>query len=285
MITVVCWNIAGRKQPWRQLLGMKADVDVAILQEARKPPKDVAPHVEVGPTDHWHSIDYPRWPMIARLSDRVKVDWFTPVAVAQTGTSKRIMEETQIAVSDVTTIAAARIHPADTKPFVAVSMYTRWLKPHPSVESKWGVGYSDASAHRIISDLSGFIGDVDPSSHRILAAGDLNTFYGALDDNPQVLAARDRTVFDRMQALGFEFLGPQYPNGRRPAEPPPKMPEDSKNVPTYFHPSRKSPANARDQLDYVFASRGFHELVRTRALNGVDEWGASDHCRILVEVG
>ena len=283
MITVVCWNIDGKHDPWRQLIEM--DADVAVLQEARKPPKDVAPHVEIGPTDHWGSIDYPTWPLIARLSDRVKVDWFTPAVVAQTGTGKRIVGETQIAVSDPLTIAAACIHLPGSEPFIAASMYARWLKPHPLAGSKWSVGHSDASAHRIISDLSGFIGDVDPSSHRILAAGDLNTFYGALDDNPQVLAARDRTVFDRMQALGFEFLGPQYPNGRRPAEPPPKMSEDSKNVPTYFHPRRKSPANARDQLDYVFASRGFHKSVCARALNGVDEWGASDHCRILIEVG
>lgn len=37
--------------------------------------------------------------------------------------------------------------------------------------------------------------------------------------------------------------------------------------------------------DHVFASRGFHENVRTRALNDVDVWGASDHCRLPIEVG
>ena len=30
---------------------------------------------------------------------------------------------------------------------------------------------------------------------------------------------------------------------------------------------------AQSQLDYVFASRGFHEGVKVRALNSVDEWG------------
>ena len=28
----------------------------------------------------------------------------------------------------------------------------------------------------------------------------------------------------------------------------------------------------------------FHESVRVRALNDVGNWGASDHCRLLIEV-
>ena len=64
------------------------------------------------------------------------------------------------------------------------------------------------------------------------------------------------------------------------------MPEDTKNVPTFYSiPHKQTPATARNQLDYVFASRGFHESVSVRAMNGVEEWGASDHCRLLIEVG
>ncbi len=44
------------------------------------------------------------------------------------------------------------------------------------------------------------------------------------------------------------------------------------------------PAQATKQLDYVFASRGFHEKIRTCALNSVEGWGASDHCRLLIQV-
>ena len=40
-----------------------------------------------------------------------------------------------------------------------------WLDPGP--------------AHRIMSDLAAFIGQRDPATHRILAAGDLNLYYGA----------------------------------------------------------------------------------------------------------
>ncbi|MCY3886753.1 MAG: hypothetical protein OXG19_03480 [Chloroflexi bacterium] len=48
--------------------------------------------------------------------------------------------------------------------------------------------------------------------------------------------------------------------------------------------TRRAPETAQNQLDYVFASRGFHENVTVRALNAVEEWGASDHCRLLIEI-
>ena len=137
------------------------------------------------------------------------------------------------------------------------------------------------AAHRIISDLSMFIGDEDPSTHRILAAGDLNMSYGTDKVPPRSLLARERTVWDRMDALGLEFLGPQHPAGRR-AGPLPGA-RDTRNVVTY-HTTRQAPETARIQLDYAFASRGFHEAISVRALNGVEEWGSSDHCRLLIEV-
>ena len=164
-------------------------------------------------------------------------------------------------------------------------MYARWIMPHSSTNTKFfKVGYSDGSAHRIISDLSAFIGSTNPSTHRILAAGDLNMFYGATDDNRLSLPARDRTVFKRMDALGLEFLGPQSPHGRQASPTPQGLPEDTKNVPTYYTPIR-SPETAENQLDYAFASRGFHESISVKAMNEPEEWGSSDHCRLWIEVG
>ena len=285
--TVVSWNIDKRGEPWRQLLDM--DADVALLQEADLPPDDVAPEVDTGPREHWDShrwnsrwhedrFDrlYDRWPMVVRLSDRVDVEWFKQISpISET-------REDEIAVSGIGTIAVARVIPRDGEPFIVVSMYARWIKPHPSTRSTW-LGFADGSAHRIISDLSAFIGSVDPRTHRILAAGDLNTIFGATDDNRLALPARDRTITDRMDALGLEFLGPRYPEGRRASPTPQGLPPDTLNVPTY-HANRRSPATAQNQLDYAFASRGFHESVEARAMNSVEEWGASDHCRLLIEV-
>lgn len=282
-ITVVSWNIAKRHEAWRQLVQM--DADVALLQETTGGvPSAVVGAVYAGPEEHWREGRceglYDRWPMVVRLSDRVEVEWFKQVGpISETAAD-------EIAVSGIGTIAAARVAPrdGDARPFIAVSMYARWAKPHSSTGSKWRVGYADGSAHRIISDLSAFIGDIDPSTHRILAAGDLNMIYGATDDNPLALPARDRTVTDRMAALGLELLGPWYPDGGRQACPTPQgLPPDTRNVPTY-HTASQTPETAQNQLDYVFASRGFHENVTVRALNAVEEWGASDHCRLLIEI-
>ena len=268
------------------------DVDLALVQEAGRVAPDVADQVWLGPEEHydshrwnsrWYEGRFPRllerWPMVVRLSDRVELEWFKQVSPIS------LVAEDELAVSGIGTIAAARVVPKEERiePFIAVSMYARWMSPHPSTGSKWRVGHSDGSAHRILSDLSAFIGDVDPASHRIIAGGDLNMVYGGIPIEPQSLAARDQTVFERFAALGLELVGPQFPLGRKAQPTPAGLPSDSGNVPTY-HTTSQSPETAQSQLDYAFASRGFHERVTARALNSVGEWGASDHCRILIEV-
>jgi len=183
-------------------------------------------------------------------------------------------------------IAAARITSRDgsTEPFIAVSMYGRWIGSHPSVKTVWSFGYADGSVHRIISDLSTFIGHENPQTHRILATGDLNIAHGYGDGGDPYWEARYRSVFERMAAIGLEFMGPQAPNGRQAETLATGEPADSRNVIT-FHLPGKNPATAsNNQLDYVFASRGFHESVKVRAMNNVEEWGTSDHCRLLIEV-
>ena len=292
MTTVVCWNMHWEKEPWRRLVEMGADV--AVLQEVCGVPGDVADRVDVGPVVEQGAWDPResdgefsgrRWPKIAKLSNRVKVEWFKPVIPIAP------MSEDTIRISDIQTIAAARVTPtAGEPPFIVVSMYAAWRKPHPITgQTDW---YVDASAHRILSDLSTFVGNPDREPHRILAAGDLNIDYGAdygwrERSDLRLAYARCRTVWDRMEALGFEYMGPWYPHGRRADPVPAHAPSDTKNVPTFYSANTNwsSPADARNQLDHVFASRGFHEAIRTRALNGVDEWGPSDHCRLLIEVG
>ena len=293
MTTVVCWNMKRRKKPWRRLVEMGADV--ALLQETTHiVPPDVADRVDVGPLveqgawdprESKRDFSERRWPKIAKLSNRVEVEWFKPV------TPIGPMSEDTIRISDIQTIAAARVTPTDGEPpFIVVSMYAAWRAPHPSTErdSDWNV---DASAHRILSDLSAFVANADREPHRILAAGDLNIDYGAdygwrERSDLRLWYARCRTVWDRMEALGFEYMGPWYPNGRRADPVPAHAPSDTKNVPTFYNKTKESsPADAYNQLDHVFASSGFHESIQTRALNGVDEWGPSDHCRLLIEVG
>ena len=287
---LICWNMGYKIASWECLAANEVQADVALVQEACTPPAHLGSHVVIGPEDHWNPETwnggwwkglFPKLcdhrTMVVKLSDRVQVEWFK-----QVGPISGVTED-MIAVSGICTIAAARVVPLDAgaEPFIAVSMYAQWNKPHPSTRSKWS--YTDGSAHRIISDLSAFIGNADPSTHRILAAGDLNLIYDGKTGCPQDLDERNSGVFERMKTIGLELIGPRYPAGRKATPTPNYLPPCTNNVPT-FHTWAETPATASRQLDYVFASRGFHEQVRASALNKEAQWGPSDHCRVMIEV-
>ena len=281
MVRLVCWNINKQTAPWHCLTKMaeRGEADVALLQEAGNPPDGLEGQVRYGGHVCPDRLHCDRWPLVVRLSDRVEIEWFRQVRpIGKVGCD-------EIGVGGIGTIAAARVLPQGRPEaaFLAFSMYARWIKPHPSTRSSWRVGASDVTAHSILSDLSAFIGHRDPKKHRILAAGDLNMFYGATGQSLS-MPKRELTVWKRFEALGLEFLGPQAPDGRLAVSAQPDVPGDTLNVPTY-RTSRQSAAEANRQLDYVFASRGFHKEVTARALNGIDEWGPSDHCRLAIKVG
>ncbi|MDE2687009.1 MAG: hypothetical protein OXI16_05850 [Chloroflexota bacterium] len=287
MTKIVCWNINKKQAPWRELVKMAdaGDADVALLQEAGNPPWDIETDVDTGPSESWDSrvwnADYEklwgkeklrerwgraglydRWCKVVKLSNRVEVEWFKQISPISG------VANDEIAVSGIGTIAAACVTPKvpqDGEPFIVVSMYARWLRWHPTVKSPWSVGTSDGSAHRI------------------LAAGDLNMIYNPGD--PEWIRSRDNSVWTRMNAMGLEFMGPCYPNGRKAFNQRDWLAPNSLNVPTYYTVGEKTAEAASQQLDYAFASRGFHKSVRVRAMNEVDEWGPSDHCRLLIEVG
>ena len=270
---MITWNIARRAEAWRFLLD--TDADIALLQEAREPPPDVAGMLDVDPAP-WRTTGGGkdrRWrAAIVKLSDRAGVQWLEakPFDEAHDG---------ELTVTRPGTLAAATITPSSGESFVVASMYALWQKPHTVTRSGWI--YADGSVHRLISDLSVFVGQ--QTKHRILAAGDLNILYGYGEAGSEYWASRYTTVFRRMSSLGLSFVGPQAPAGRR-AEPwPDELPRTSNNVPTY-HTNHQTPATATRQLDFVFASNGLAERVRVRALNEPDHWGPSDHCRVEIEV-
>ena len=267
MIRVVSWNIAKKWELWRELAEMarQGGADVALLQETGNPPPDLTHPVPRGSEEFWKNRPYEgrpifdRWPLVAQLSDRVEVEWFRAVPpISHLG-------EHDIAVSGIGTIAAARVRPRgrpQDDAFIAVSTYARYMRPHPSTGTPWRVSAPDVSAHRILSDLSAFIGHEDPSRHRILAAGDLNMIHGATG-NTLALPESERAVWDRLAALGLEVLGPQAPDGWQPSGPQPDVPPDTKNVPTWVQTGRK-PEEPNRQFDYAIASRGLHERVNKR---------------------
>lgn len=207
---------------------------------------------------------------VARLSRAVQVEWFNPVPI-------HLAEKGDFAVSLPGTLAAARVTSAGSPPVTVISMYGLWESLHRDLKSRQI--YADAAVHRVISDISALA----VGRHRIIAAGDLNVYYGYGERGSAYWAARYQTIFDRMNALGFDFVGPQAPNGRYPNPWPPEIPLESKNVPT-FHTSHARPENAGHQLDFVFASRSISAKVFVKALNAVEEWGPSDHCRLEINV-
>jgi endonuclease/exonuclease/phosphatase family metal-dependent hydrolase len=87
----------------------------------------------------------------------------------------------------------------------------------------------------------------------------------------------------RMEALGLRFVGPQAPSGRQAYPWPEELPKESKNVPT-FYPAGRTAETATRQLDFVFASESIASRVSVRALNSIEEWGPSDHCRVVIDV-
>ena len=219
---IISWNIAHREAPWRRLLEVGADI--ALLQEAGEPPHDVAGRVEVDPAP-WRTPGRDRsaqWrTAVAKLSEQAQVQWIEAKPLEEAGWG-------DFAVSRLGALAAAEVTPPDGEPLVVVSMYALWTSPHISTGRGWII--SDASAHRVVSDLSAFIGR--QHGHRIIAAGDLNILHGYGDDGNPYWAARYGSVFDRMEALGIPFIGPQAPNGRQADPWPGELPRDCGNVPT-----------------------------------------------------
>ena len=270
MLKILCWNIAHRHAAWRCLAD--SGMDVALLQEAGAPPEDVADRLDVDPEPfrdgEGRAISRTS---IVRLSDRVSIDWLKPVPIAEAVSGDFV-------VSQPGCISAAIVNAPGMEPLTVVSICAAYDKPHRSTgRMAWNI--TDASVHRVISDLSLLVGR--QRGHRIVAAGDLTVLYGYGEND--YWKRRYDTAFDRMEAIGLPLVGPQHPGGRQ-AEPwPAELPPGSLNVPTYHHP-RQTPATATRQLDFAFASETLLDTITVRALNSPAEWGPSDHCRVLIEV-
>ena len=235
--------------------------------------------IELGPYKPWLGESYTatalRPPRVVRLSNRVEVEWYEQVEPHRGRLGPRQMPASGIGLWDAATVTAVD----GGVPLNVVSMYAAWQRSHPNVGSR--SLYPDATAHRIISDLTVLVPSYsgDGPEHRIVAAGDLNVCFG----DSSTFTSRAQTIIDRMAVLGLEYVGPRYPDGRKADPVPENLTEGSLDVPTY-HTATKKPETAELQLGHVFASRALTKDVTTRAMNHVQEWGSSDHCRIIINV-
>jgi exonuclease III len=274
---IISWNIHNRVSLWEEVALL--DADVALLQEAPKPPKSISSKVHIVTDGEWHTAKgrkgsvRPWRTTIVGLSENVEL---IGRMTNQIGFSSS--KDLMVSRPGILTIANVKLKKKE-EIFTLVSMYGIWEITDISTSQNWRI--SDASVHRLISDISSLIGT--QKGHKIIAAGDLNILYGYGELGSTYWKERYDTVFSRMKALGVSFAGPQYPNGEKAMVRPKELPKDSLNVPTY-RSSIKKPESATRQLDYVFASDIIHSRMKVTALNSIKEWGLSDHCRILIEI-
>lgn len=199
--------------------------------------------------------------------------WRRPVPIADAAFEElRVSLPGTLAIADVEDRATGEV-------LTVVSIYAAWEVPVVEPKSSWI--YADAAVHRLISDVSALVGrqGLPP----ILVAGDLNILRGYGENGSRYWARRYATIFERMDAIGLPFVGPSFPNGVQAQPWPRELPKDSTTVPT-FRKRRDDPASAERRLDFVFASDVLRPRVQVRALNGVEEWGPSDHCRVEIDV-
>lgn len=274
MIKIIDWNInrnrkkKDAKDAWRSLLDY--DADIALLQEANEPPDDIKKSKIIFDNAPWKTSGKEKrnWrTAVVKLSDHVKIEWIDSKEIGKAGTD-------DFAVSRLGTLAAAIVRPSNGNPFppfIVVSMYGLWDK-----ES----GSAVESVHLNIDNLSALI--KKQTKYSLIVAGDFNILYGYGEYKKKCLKERYKKIFERINALGLIFVGPQSPNGRVADPWPEELPEDSKNVPTYRH-HNKEPASR--QMDFAFASKSMADQVSVKAINDLENWGPSDHCRLEIKIG
>ena len=262
---IVCWNMAHSRKAWEALVQMDG-ADIALLQEASRVPEDLCGRVDVDhrlwPERHSAWLGYPS--VVARLSDRVSISF---IATRQIGGPY----SHDFYTSEWGTLGAAVVTPADgDESLIVISMAAGgddFTRESGSPSRREAIG----SVHRLISDLARLVG----RRSRVIAAGDLSIFRGWSGHPTKIWNEREalhfQTAFDRMRALGFRHLMPEGRRGYRD------------DVVT-FKPIGKSPAEAWGQLDYVFATENIADRVSAHALNSPDDWGPSDHCRIVIDL-
>ena len=113
---IISWNMKQKHDSWRRLLEM--DIDLALLQEARKPPPDVAEQIQANTAIE---IDSAPWQTttaggrtsfrtaIAKLSDRIEVEW---IEAKSPGTA----DSRDLVVSWPGTLTAARVQSGLRRP-------------------------------------------------------------------------------------------------------------------------------------------------------------------------
>jgi hypothetical protein len=165
MLRIWSWNV-NRRHLWDRL--GNSEVDVALLQEAPVPSGPWEDKVVPYPTTDWRTAGGSQScrTAIVAVSERTLLEP-RPLTSIEEGAPGALL------VSRFGTLAAADVV-VDGERITLVSMYAVW-ESSPTGHRPSNI-YADASAHRLLSDLSGIVNDA--RSHRVIAAGDLNVLHG-----------------------------------------------------------------------------------------------------------
>jgi hypothetical protein len=269
MIELVSWNM-NRRRFWDELAS-DTSVDVALLQEAPRPPVHPQLRATIPARDgDWRTAGWRAEcrTCVVQLSDRVSV---LPRSLRDPADG----DTAALGASRAGSLTVADVRRDGQYLCTVASAYANW----ESSVDRDDLIFADASAHRLLSDLSTLI--TGRENERLLVAGDFNILHGYGEYGDTYWGRRYQSVFDRAEAMGLRYVGPQHPNGRQASPPPSELPENSKDVPTFRH-SRQTVEGASRQMDFVFATSDLADLIETRAQNEVADWGPSDHCRVRI---
>ena len=267
---IVCWNMAHSRKAWDALVQME-DVDIALLQESSRVPEDLRNRVAVDdklwddhrlwPGRHMAALGYPS--VVARLSDRVSVRF---IASGPTGDAF----SHDFYTSEWGTLGAAIVSPIDEdESLIVVSM-----APTPTL--------SHASrARRVAASPSARCIGCSPI-FRAWSAARVASSPRAIGSSTQAgvlirlrSGTNARHCISRRPSTGCRrwAFAQVMPEGRR---------SDRGDVVT-FRSIGATPAEAWAQADYVFATENIADRVSACALNSPEDWGPSDHCRLVID--
>ena len=260
-LTVLSWNVNRRKSAWEDIKRFGADV--VLLQEATGSdlPKNPDFSIVEPPTDSWtiHNGGNAHGTAIAVMNPDLVFTALTPVPLGFS--SKDTVQSSHPAQFSVVKL------PLGNKGTYLASLYGNFQD-----------GFADASMHRAISDLT----NIFTSGADVLVAGDINNFRGYTIDGKESSLRRSQAVFERLQMLGLDCIGPFSASGPLQGCPCGDT-EKCDHVRTYRHMNKDS--SRPFQLDFAFANAGLRErLVSCKALTDQEPelWNLSDHAPIEV---
>ena len=113
-------------------------------------------------------------------------------------------------------------------------------------------------------------------------AGDWNLLRGYGENGDLYWKARYDTVFNRAEALGLQFVGPEHPNGCQANPWPDGFPATAFTYQPFTTQDRSRQPQPGSSTSYS-PRASIADHIKVRALNTPDEWGPSDHCQVLIE--